>query len=88
MCQFQETGLGLEHHLLRGRALAAFNHVLSVRLQKLKKEGESEGSPHRQNNVQSDVQMLLSPLVPSEEALLSSVSVIPFTVCLDCSGDE
>ncbi|CAN1813358.1 Protein DDB_G0268328 [Linum perenne] len=70
----EETGLGLEHHLLRGRALAAFNHVLGVRLQKLKKEGESGESPHGQNNVQSDVQMLLAPLLPSEEALLSSAS--------------
>ncbi|CAI0554803.1 unnamed protein product [Linum tenue] len=69
----EETGLGLEHHLHRGRALAAFNHVLGVRLQKLKK-GEPGSSPHGQNNVQSDVQMLLAPLVSSEEALLSSAS--------------
>ncbi|CAN1813350.1 Protein DDB_G0268328 [Linum perenne] len=75
----EETGLGLEHHLLRGRALAAFNHVLGVRLQKLKKEGESGESPHGQNNVQSDVQMLLAPLLPSEEALLSSVIPLAIT---------
>ncbi|CAI0554927.1 unnamed protein product [Linum tenue] len=75
----EETGLGLEHHLHRGRALAAFNHVLGVRLQKLKKEGEPGSSPHGQNNVQSDVQMLLAPLVSSEEALLSSVIPLAIT---------
>ncbi|CAI0554802.1 unnamed protein product [Linum tenue] len=74
----EETGLGLEHHLHRGRALAAFNHVLGVRLQKLKK-GEPGSSPHGQNNVQSDVQMLLAPLVSSEEALLSSVIPLAIT---------
>eukprot|EP00257_Ricinus_communis_P021930 XP_015581513.1 uncharacterized protein LOC8264038 isoform X1 [Ricinus communis] len=74
----EETGHGLEHHLHRGRALAAFNHVLGLRVQKLKVEGQSGTSSHGQTNVQSDVQTLLAPIAQSEEAILSSV--IPLAV--------
>ncbi|XP_061972823.1 uncharacterized protein LOC133695068 isoform X1 [Populus nigra] len=74
----EETKLGLEHHLHRGRALAAFNHILDVRAQKLKLEGQSGASSHGQRNVQSDVQALLAPLTQSEEAGLSSV--IPLAI--------
>ncbi|CBI21531.3 unnamed protein product, partial [Vitis vinifera] len=73
----RESGLGLEQHLHRGRALAAFNHLLGVRVQKLKLEntkGQSSASVNGQTNVQSDVQMLLSPITQSEESLLSSVT--------------
>ncbi|KAJ8769555.1 hypothetical protein K2173_005158 [Erythroxylum novogranatense] len=73
----EESGVGIEHHLHRGRALAAFNHILGVRVQKLKLEGKS-GASHGQSNVQSDVQTLLAPLTQNEEALLSSV--IPLAV--------
>ncbi|KAL5818547.1 hypothetical protein ACOSQ4_022389 [Xanthoceras sorbifolium] len=69
----QETGLGLEHHLHRGRALAAFNHLLAVRVGKLKSGDQSSSSAHGQANVQSDVQTLLAPIVESEASLLSSV---------------
>ncbi|KAH8502934.1 hypothetical protein H0E87_014301 [Populus deltoides] len=69
----EETKLGLEHHLHRGRTLAAFNHILSVRVQKLKLEGQSVALSHGQQNFQSDVQALLAPLTQSEEAVLSSV---------------
>ncbi|XP_059642353.1 uncharacterized protein LOC132284280 isoform X2 [Cornus florida] len=73
----EETGLGLEHHLHRGRALAAFNHLLAVRVQKLKLEnihrGQAGTSLHGQTNVQLDVQSLLTPITQSEESLLSSV---------------
>ncbi|CAL0330002.1 unnamed protein product [Lupinus luteus] len=69
----EENGLGLEHHLHRGRALAAFNQILSHRIQSLKSEGEASTSAHGQTNTQSDVQRLLSPLGQSEETLLSSV---------------
>ncbi|CAL5368142.1 unnamed protein product [Camellia sinensis] len=73
----EESGLGLEHHLHRGRALAAFNHLLGVRIQKLKLEnthrGQSGTSVHGQTNVQADVQTLLTPIAQSEESLLSSV---------------
>ncbi|KAG5245302.1 Glycoside hydrolase, family 19, catalytic [Salix suchowensis] len=74
----EETKLGLEHHLHRGRALAAFNHILGVRAQKLKLEGQSGASSHGQRNVHSDVQALLAPLTESEEVVLSSV--IPLAI--------
>ncbi|KAJ6768552.1 SPATACSIN [Salix koriyanagi] len=74
----EETKLGLEHHLHRGRALAAFNHILGVRVQKLKLEGQSGASSHGQRNVHSDIQALLAPLTESEEAVLSSV--IPLAI--------
>ncbi|XP_027367445.1 uncharacterized protein LOC113873502 isoform X2 [Abrus precatorius] len=69
----EENGFGLEHHLHRGRALAAFNQILGHRVQNLKSEGESSTSAHGQTNIQSDVQILLSPLGQNEETLLSSV---------------
>ncbi|XP_022741667.1 uncharacterized protein LOC111293165 isoform X2 [Durio zibethinus] len=72
----KETGLGLEHHLHRGRALAAFNHLLTSRVEKLKIEGRSNASG--QTNVQSDVQTLLAPISEKEECLLSSV--MPFAI--------
>ncbi|KAI7730053.1 hypothetical protein M8C21_020004 [Ambrosia artemisiifolia] len=70
--------LGLEHHLHRGRALAAFMHLLSLRVKKLKLEYEtrrvpSDASVNGQSNIQSDVQTLLSPITSEEESLLSSV---------------
>ncbi|XP_076902084.1 uncharacterized protein LOC143556706 isoform X1 [Bidens hawaiensis] len=70
--------LGLEHHLHRGRALAAFIHLLSLRVKKLKLEYEtrrmhSDTSVNGQSNIQSDVHTLLSPITPDEESLLSSV---------------
>ncbi|KAK2975888.1 hypothetical protein RJ640_015319 [Escallonia rubra] len=72
------TGLGLEHHLHRGRALAAFNHLLSVRVQKLKQESSHGGlsgtTVHGQTNVQSDVHTLLAPITQNEESLFSAVT--------------
>ncbi|XP_057774546.1 uncharacterized protein LOC130993606 isoform X2 [Salvia miltiorrhiza] len=74
--------VGLEHHLHRGRALAALNHLLSARVHKLKSDnnhwGQSESPSTGQTNVQSDVQILLSPITESEESLLSSV--IPLAI--------
>ncbi|XP_028951098.2 uncharacterized protein [Malus domestica] len=67
-----ENSLGLEHHLHRGRALAAFNHLLTARVQKLK----SERQAHGQTNVQADVQTLLGPIKESEKSLLASVMPI------------
>ncbi|KAL8218308.1 hypothetical protein R6Q57_021681 [Mikania cordata] len=69
---------GLEHHLHRGRALAAFIHLLSLRVKKLKSDYEtrrihSDTSVNGQSNVQSDVHTLLSPITHEEESLLSSV---------------
>ena len=78
--------------MLRGRALAALNHLLGVRVQKLKLEktkGQSSASVNGQTNVQSDVQMLLAPITQSEESLLSSVrftfTFIWFIFCEICS---
>lgn len=56
----------------RGHAMAALNHVLSSRVYKLKSDSKEEGK-YGQLNVQSDVQILLAPLIKSEESLLSSV---------------
>ncbi|KAE8706827.1 ubiquitin carboxyl-terminal hydrolase 27-like [Hibiscus syriacus] len=72
----KETGLGLEHHLHRGRALAAFNHLLISRVETLKMDGRSNASG--QTNVQSDVQILLAPISEKEGCLLSSV--MPFAI--------
>ncbi|XP_042492983.1 uncharacterized protein LOC122072667 isoform X2 [Macadamia integrifolia] len=73
----EESGFGVEHHLHRGRALAAFNHLLGLRVQELKstnaRQDISGASIQGQTNFQSDVQMLLAPLTQSEESLLSSV---------------
>lgn len=79
----EETGLALEQHLHRGRALAGFNQLLGYRVQKLKSDvsdrGQSSASMRGQVNVQSDVQTLLSPLTQSEESLLSSVVPLAIT---------
>ncbi|XP_070031321.1 uncharacterized protein [Nicotiana tomentosiformis] len=73
----KESRVGIEHHLHRGRALAAFNQLLSNRVQKLKSESSRRGqhgtSVQGQTNIQSDVQMLLSPITQSEQLFLSSV---------------
>ncbi|KAJ0988045.1 hypothetical protein J5N97_006401 [Dioscorea zingiberensis] len=65
----EENSFGIEHHLHRGRALAAFNYLLGLRALKLKSAQDLSG----QTNTQSDVQMLLAPLTQSEGSLLSSV---------------
>ncbi|KAL8476787.1 hypothetical protein ACS0TY_029186 [Phlomoides rotata] len=74
--------IGLEHHLHRGRALAALNHLLSARIHKLKSDDKHQRHPETpssgQTNVQSDVQILLAPITESEESLLSSV--IPLAI--------
>lgn len=72
---FQDTGLGIEHHLHRGRALSAFKRLLTVRVQKLKSEGQSGAATNGQTNAQSDVLTLLAPITESEESLLSSVRI-------------
>ena len=62
----------MEHHLHRGRALAAFNHLLGARALKLKSVNahqELSGQP----NIQADMQTILAPLTQSEGSILSSV---------------
>ncbi|XP_028755143.1 uncharacterized protein LOC114714558 isoform X1 [Neltuma alba] len=75
---FEETGLRLEHHLHRGRPLAAFNQILITRVQQLKSGGGASASTNGQTNIQSDVQTLLSPLSQSEEDLL--LPILPLAV--------
>ncbi|KAI4310715.1 hypothetical protein MLD38_035669 [Melastoma candidum] len=69
----KETGPGFEQYLNRGRSLAAFNHLLSVRVQKFKSEGDSGALEPVQGNIQSDIQALLAPISHSEEDLISYV---------------
>lgn len=71
----EENAFGVEHHLHRGRALAAFNHLLGLRARKLKSAQDLSG----QANIQSNVQMLLAPLTQSEGSLLSSVMPLAIT---------
>ncbi|CAN8328713.1 unnamed protein product [Cochlearia groenlandica] len=73
------TELGLEHFLHRGRPLAAFNAFLEYRTEKLKLEDQSGSSIHGQRNMQSDVPMLLVPLIQTEKSLLSSVIPLAIT---------
>uniref|UniRef100_A0A2P2LNY5 Uncharacterized protein LOC105123888 isoform X3 n=1 Tax=Rhizophora mucronata TaxID=61149 RepID=A0A2P2LNY5_RHIMU len=73
----EESGHGIEHHLHRGRALAAFNHIIGARVQKLKLEGQSSKS-HGQTNIQSDLQTFLAPITQSEKPFFSSV--IPLAI--------
>lgn len=68
----EEDGSGMEQHLHRGRALAAFNYLLSLRASKLKDATEHKKSS-RQTIIQSDVQAILSPLSLQEWSLLPSV---------------
>ncbi|XP_020677460.1 uncharacterized protein LOC110096041 isoform X3 [Dendrobium catenatum] len=68
----EEDGSGMEQHLHRSRALAAFNHLLSLRASKLKEATEHQ-EPLRQTNIQSDVQAILSSLSLKEWSLLPSV---------------
>ncbi|KAM3200587.1 putative protein isoform X4 [Capsicum annuum] len=81
----KESRVGIEHHLHRGRALAAFNQLLSNRVQKLKSESsrrQHENPVQGQSNIQSDVQMLLLPITQSEQLFLSSVvplAIVHFT---------
>ncbi|XP_031108009.1 uncharacterized protein LOC116012576 isoform X2 [Ipomoea triloba] len=80
----KESGRGIEHHLHRGRALAALNNLLAVRAQKLKSESAQRGRPgtssHAQSQtiIQSDMQTLLGPITETEQLLLSSV--IPLAI--------
>ncbi|KAL8160713.1 hypothetical protein V2J09_002250 [Rumex salicifolius] len=80
----EETGLGIEHHLHRGRALAAFSHLLGYRVQKLKTERENGGlyvsSVRGQlNGIHVDMQKLMATVGQSEESLLSMIMPIAIT---------
>ncbi|XP_051127140.1 uncharacterized protein LOC127248696 isoform X2 [Andrographis paniculata] len=76
------AGVGLEHYLHRGRALAALNHLLASRVHKMttdnSQRSQSGTSSTGQVNVHLDLQTILAPLTESEESLLSSV--IPLAI--------
>ncbi|ONK80835.1 uncharacterized protein A4U43_C01F22320 [Asparagus officinalis] len=74
----EDKGFGVEHHLHRGRALAAFNHILGLRVSKLKSAHTQRGLSG-QTNIQSDMQAILAPLSQSEGSLLSSVVPLAIT---------
>lgn len=65
----QETGLEVEHHLRRGRPLAAFSSLLSTRIHNA---GSYTPQPGRQS-FSYDSPNLLSSLTESEESLIASV---------------
>ncbi|EPS63423.1 hypothetical protein M569_11361, partial [Genlisea aurea] len=74
----KEAEVGLEYHLLRGRALSAFSHLLSARVQNLKSNTQREGQLAApltgQSTVHMDVQTLLDSVSERERLLLTSVA--------------
>lgn len=62
----------MEHHLHRGRALAAFRHLLGKRASQLKSANASQVISV-QSSVQADVQLILAPLSQTERPILLSV---------------
>ncbi|KAJ7523405.1 hypothetical protein O6H91_18G050100 [Diphasiastrum complanatum] len=76
----EDVEFGVERHLRRGRALAAFNCLLGLRGQQVLTRGTGlhMKSLHGQVYSSSEVQALLSPLTPEEEKML--VSVMPLAV--------
>ncbi|KAK1264752.1 hypothetical protein QJS04_geneDACA023233 [Acorus gramineus] len=84
---FVDNGFGIEHHLHRGRPLAAFNYLLGARAQRLKKthvrQETSRTLVHGQVNIQPDVQTLLAPLSQEERSLISSVVPLAITHFVD-----
>ncbi|KAL2630311.1 hypothetical protein R1flu_014997 [Riccia fluitans] len=75
----EDTGLGTEHHLRRGRALAAFNSLLSSRIQSgANSSQDSTGKAGSQLN-SSENQSLLGPLTVHEEKLLATVAPLAIT---------
>lgn len=80
MIFLQDKAVGVGHHLQRGRAMAAFNSVLALRLQNLNAQGsiirEHVGKFQRgQLHMSSEQHFVLStPLSSHEEKYLTNVS--------------
>uniref|UniRef100_A0A0E0JEY2 Spatacsin C-terminal domain-containing protein n=1 Tax=Oryza punctata TaxID=4537 RepID=A0A0E0JEY2_ORYPU len=74
----QEKDLRVEHHLHRGRALAAFRHLLGKRASQLKSANASQVISV-QSSVQADVQLILAPLSQTERPILLSVAPLAIT---------
>lgn len=80
---FEEGEFGVEHHLHRGRALAAFKSLIGNRAQRLNLLGRTQDeqmgkSSRGQTQISAEVQMMLSPFTQSEEKLL--ISVMPLAI--------
>ncbi|KAI5076391.1 hypothetical protein GOP47_0008456 [Adiantum capillus-veneris] len=82
--KFEEKAVGVEHHLRRGRAMAAFNAFLAIRLQNLNAQGslirEHVGKFQKgQLHMSSELHALLSPLALHEEKYLALVLPLAIT---------
>ncbi|XP_072998646.1 uncharacterized protein [Typha latifolia] len=73
----EEKGFRVEHHLHRGRALAAFSHLLLLRASNLRLSNARQ-ELSTQPNTHSDVQLILAPLTQSEGSFL--LSVLPLAI--------
>ncbi|XP_044339093.1 uncharacterized protein [Triticum aestivum] len=74
----EEKDLRVEHHLHRGRALAAFRHLLGKRASQLK-SANARQVISTQSDVQADVQLILAPLSQTERSVLLSVAPLAIT---------
>ncbi|KAF0916073.1 hypothetical protein E2562_000693 [Oryza meyeriana var. granulata] len=74
----EEKDLRVEHHLHRGRALAAFRHLLGKRASQLK-SANARQVISVQSSVQADVQLILAPLSQTERPILLSVAPLALT---------
>lgn len=63
----------MEHYLHRGQALAAFNHLLSVRALSLKSANARQELSAQPNNIHLDVQKILTALSQTEVSVVQSV---------------
>ncbi|WVZ99776.1 hypothetical protein U9M48_045026 [Paspalum notatum var. saurae] len=67
----EEKDVRVEHHLHRGRVLAAFRHLIFKRASQLK-SASARQMISSQSNVQADVQLILAPLSQAERSILLS----------------
>ncbi|KAM0918673.1 hypothetical protein ACQ4PT_008706 [Festuca glaucescens] len=74
----EEKDLRVEHHLHRGRALAAFRHLLGKRASQLKSANAGQVIS-TQSDVQADVQLILASLSQTERSVLLSVAPLAIT---------
>jgi spatacsin len=74
----EEKDLRVEHHLHRGRALAAFRHLLGKRASQLKSANAGQVIS-TQSDVQADVQLILASLSQTERPVLLSVAPLAIT---------
>lgn len=74
----EEKDVRVEHHLHRGRALAAFRHLIAKRASQLK-SASARQVISAQSNVQADVQLILAPLSQVERSILISVAPLAIT---------